>query len=854
MKKLTVFIVTCSIILLCNSCQENNVPFEGHIGQIKDLHELHPAIDNIVGIAFQDDKKGQFMYIFEGISGKLHRLKVDKKTGNPVYMDHILIEGMELENPRGLAYAREVSGDVFYFLDYVMFQDNQRFGQKGILYRFDVDNDDITHVDLNTDDYEIETNEVFGVTKQGGNLYVSFDPSGYSSLTMRVRRGLLNISVNDNKSVIIEKNGQTIKRPYEWEEACAGRPVIKGHIPGPGKEIKPANTHPYASFSDLRVEPSRALADMTIDGTEYLWGTVGNDYIYLIDSHSGRGLFFFDRPKGSAHTFYDMIAYGAGDLWVADKIDDTYFVYRVNVLDNPNLPYEGPKRYRELKLQITSNVADNVDTPEGYVYHTFCHPYDSDVTGNQGIIPNSIRVNDLTGIPDCKIEQLYFDPAGDPGVRQHYTLVTYPTDNHPEVRKYVTEFYVKLWKRDLKYFVYPHLVSKDSGLEGTRYLEDDKVLYNIESDPSIYEGFINRVKDYIAEEYNIEPDMENPYWASRNILEYVMENYHYPIDSAGYWATYDFENGHYNSHPGDLKAALSADDNYEDNIIACSGAGCMITGLLRYIGIPSIWVGTSNEAYLKDGFLGMDHEGAKQINGHRYNHVWFNDFYGWQRFDATPMMPVDINAYHNKPQKVSQWIFMQRAAGSTVNSKRVIHNLQSEYWEKMHITCRNAYMDNINNYGAVRYNLLGSYTNPELFDFSGYDIGGSHETHLLRARGIQFIENVNVVVDEESLATVTWQKAGEWELDSEAKFMIVLEKKCLPGEDCFPGYRKMDILATDITINQKIIAVNLSKYDEGTYRMIVAKVDDPVIGNQRTFKLIHTRRSSRSGKQNRLIF
>jgi len=838
MKKLIVIIVTCGILFSFYSCQDDDVSFEGVIGQVESMQALQPSVDNIVGISFQDDNRGRYLYVFEGISGKIYKYAVGKKSGNLAYLSSISVEGATLENPRGLEYAREAPGDVFYFMDYVMFQDNQSFSQRGILYRYDVKNKDLTCVDLSSDDYEIGTNEVYGVTKQEESLYISFDPSGYDNHTMRVRRGLLNISVKDGKSVTIKKSGETIKRPYEWEEALSGRPVINGHLPGPGKEIKNPDSHPYASFPDLRVEPSRALTDMTIDGAEYLWGTVGNDYIYLIDSHSGRGLFFFDRPGGSVPAFYDMITFGAGDLWVADKIDDTYFVYRVNVLDNPNLPYGGPKRFRELQMRITSKVADNVDTPSGNVYHTFCHPYDSDVTGNQGLIPNSVRVKDLTGPSDYTIEQLYFDPAGDSTIRQYYTLVTYPADQNPGVRKYVTEFNVKLWKRDLTYFVYPHLVTRDTGPAGTRYLDDDTILYNIGDDPSVYGDFISRVRSYIKNEYGIEADMDNPYWASRNIIEYVMENYHYPIDNAGYWATYDFEKHHYNSHPGNLKAVLTADDNYENDIIACSGAGCMITGLLRYIGIPALWVGTSNESYLKEGFLEKDFEGAVQVNGHRYNHVWLGDFYGWQRFDATPMMPVNIEAYYQKPQKLSQWVFMQRAVGSTVASKRVIQNLQSEYWDKMHIPFRDVYKYNINNCGAVRYNLLASYTNPELFDFSGYDIGGDKETHYLRSRAIQFIENINVDIDEKLSANITWQMSGEWDLDPEAKLMIVLEKKCPTAEDCYPGYRQQEVLATGIPVAQKIITADLSKHDKGTYRIIVEKINDPAIGNQEIFELV----------------
>ena len=79
-------------------------------------------------------------------------------------------------------------------------------------------------------------------------------------------------------------------------------------LPGPGK-----------SDGNERIEPSLALTDMTIDGANYLWGTVGNDYIYLIESHTGRGVFFFERPISSMkdNTSIGGLVFGARHLWIA---------------------------------------------------------------------------------------------------------------------------------------------------------------------------------------------------------------------------------------------------------------------------------------------------------------------------------------------------------------------------------------------------------------------------------------------------------------------------------------------------------------------------------------------------------
>lgn len=790
-----------------------------HIGQVVGTCEMSPAIEDIVGMDFQDNDGGRFLYVFEGKSGKLHKCVIDEETGNFACQDYIMIEGVELSNPRGLAYARENSGDVVYFMDYVSFQQNGTTTKKGLLYRYDISAHDLTHVDLNATAYEIGTNPVFGVTKQGGNLYVSYNPSSFLSHTMRVRRGITVISVSDDKSVAVEKNGKSIVRPYEWEEALAGRPVIKKQIAGPGKAV-----------SGGEVEPCRALTSMTTGGTDYLWGTVGNDYIYLLDGETGRGIFFFERPKSATYPFYDLMAYWNGYLWVSEKISQGRCVmYQVNVLDNLLLPYAGPKCFREMRMQITSTVNQQVTTPRGFVYHTFCHPYSSDITGNQGVIPNSVRVNDLTGVPDFNIEHLYLDPAGDSCTRQYFTLVSYLADQYPDIRQYKTEFFIKFWTREYRHFIYPHLTVKDGGPEGTYYLDDDEIIYGINAVPGTYDDFITRVKEAIGEEYGIEPDMNNPYWASRSILEYVKENYHYPNDDAGYWATYDFDKGHYNSHPGNLKAALSADDSFDDNIIACSGTGAMVGGALRFIGIPSIWLGTSKEVSLSGGYLGSAHNEAEVSNGHRYNKVWLGEFYGWQDLDATPAVPAD-NAFNIKPKELSQWDIMQ-GTFSKVSPKRLIHNLQSEFWDKMHVPFRGTCEKNVNTCGSVRYNLLGSYTNPVQFNLSG---------QFMRIRGIQYIENINVDISSESLATISWQKTGDWEPDTAARFTLVLDKQCSYNESCFPGYERMGVLATDIPYDQEVFTMDMSSYEEGYYRIIISKVNDPFTGNEKTFLLEHT--------------
>jgi len=107
----------------------------------------------------------------------------------------------------------------------------------------------------------------------------------------------------------------------------------------------------------------------------------------------------------------------------------------------------------------------------------------------------------------------------------------------------------------------------------------------------------------------------------------------------------------------------------------------------------------------------------------------------------------------------------------------------------------------------------------------------------MRLRGIQFIENVNVEVDDLNAAAVTWQETGDWGLDSGARLMIVLEKQCLPAEACYPGFKETVVLATDIPSFRQSATVDLDQYIGGTYRMTVRKVGDPLTGNSSGFEL-----------------
>ena len=790
------------------------------IGQTEQTYKLDETPGKVSGMAFKMNDSGEWIYLLDAGSKKIMEYKVNSITNEITYAGSIALKDSKIVDPRGLAWSEEFSHDVFYFTDYY----KAKNAVVSRLYRFDVNSGKMTFSNLTDGDYDIGTKEVFGVAVQHDCLYISFDPSDYTDQVERIRQGIVRISIKNDESPAGQADKKSALLPADWALAVNGNPVIKKHMPGPGKTIK-----------GDRVEASRSLAAMSIDGTNYLWGTVGNSNIYLIDSESGRGIFFFDMPRliDSSDDFHTGMAFGAGHLWVVEPDCKEVVVHRVNVLENPELAYAGPKRFRELRMRLVSNVREDVKTPRGYIYHTFLQPFPNSVLGRQDVIQNSVHTNDLTNVADCSIERLSYNPADDPASTQDYVLATYNADLHPDIRKYATDYSVKLWTREYKNFIYPHLVVGDSGPEGTRYLEDDDILYKYTEDPKIYKAFMQRVKDYIVSEYNIDPRMDNPYWVARNITEYIKENYHYPKDEEGYFATYDFVKGNYNSNPGNLKADLSADDNYADNITACSGTGAMVCGALRYSGIPATWIGVSQEQNWKgwnteddDEFLEFNEESVLG-NGHRYNHVWLGEFYKWQRFDATPTRPDGIE-FDKKPREVSQWDLMLRSA-SGVEPHRVIHTIQSEFWDKLHVAFADC-DEHVNNCGATRYNLLGTYTYPQDFYFSN---------NIIRARAIQFVDDVKINLGEDKKGVVTWLTSGEWNLDPDAKLEVILEKKADSADaDKYPsGYIQIRHLASGIPAGMCSLKVDLTGMAPGTYRVKITKTGDPMTGNASLFEI-----------------
>ena len=392
-------------------------------------------------------------------------------------------------------------------------------------------------------------------------------------------------------------------------------------------------------------------------------------------------------------------------------------------------------------------------------------------------------------------------------------MVEYP-DAPP--RRYRSSYDIDCWTRECRRYVYPHLVP--DGLKrspGTGYTADDATLYNLE-DKETYRRFIARVADYTRQVHGGPARMKNPYWAARNIVEYIQDHYYYPDRASGHPATVDYTKGHYDANPGNLKIALSARPYDGTQIIACSGTSVMVTGAMRHLGFPARWLGTGVEKGPKNwdrnrnGLLDPG-ERARCSNGHRLSQVWLGPGYGWTIFDATPTRAPGTD-YTVPPRPKSQWRFMDRAAGGLRNPRRLVFNIGSQLIKPLYRDFEyDAGLAKDNNCGGdQRYNLQGRFEKPGLWRLASHRIFVSALCTItgIRSRG------------PARSTRITWQRQGPWHLDPDARLEIhLLPEKGRPRQ-----------VAGPIPWRATALTLDLRPLPEGRWRLRVRKVGDPVTG------------------------
>jgi hypothetical protein len=558
---------------------------------------------------------------------------------------------------------------------------------------------------------------------------------------------------------------------------------------------------------------------MTLNGTRYLWATVGADHIYAADARTGQGLFHFDRPRSSERRKPCWgLCYGSDFLWVPEDVPGPDLVHRVNVTRNVDARSDGPRILRHLVMTIETRPEQDAEDP-GTVYHYYSRPYACEQLHCQGVWPKTESAVDVSAVPTAVVKSITYDPAGDVASRQHMRLVEYA--NAP-ARVYSSRYEIDLWTNSSRKYVYPHRANRNSdALEGTDYLADDPDLFNLD-DRETYEAFFERVRAYIRDKHGVEVDMENPYWAARNALEYIQDHYYYPSRPTGRPATVDYAKQHYDANPGNLKIALSGAEYDGSQIIACSGTSVMLAGAMRYLGIPARWLGTSTEqgptTWDTNGNGLLDEgEAAPCTNGHRYTQVWLGSNYGWVCFDATPAKPISDD-YDPPPPIRPQWRCMNRAAAGHMRERRIVFNVGSgmyrplyrdfEYDEKLAV-------DN-NCGGDQRYNLQGRFDKPGLWKLA---------RHRITVTNLCSIADVTLDGPKRR-KRVAWRLKGCWDRDPTATVSVYLQQRDSAAEK----QRDLARLSESVPYQVTSALVDLSGYTGRGFRIMLRKDGDAETG------------------------
>jgi transglutaminase-like putative cysteine protease len=750
------------------------------VGESEGVYSLASDNSQIRGLAWDETSShAPRLFVLDG-SGKVfsykHKPTVAQDMGNlELLRTHDLKSVASfagLDSPRGLAFAVEGGCPVLYFLDWR--------NSRSHLYRYSLDGAESASVDLSLAMYRIGDREALDVAYDEGRTLVSFDASGYADPHLRVQRGILWI---------------------EWDGAFGERPARVRHLP------------------DAGTSPAHGIAAMQLDGADYLWATVGDDHIYCGEARTGRGLFFFDRPRSHEDSPSCWgLCFGQDALWVSENVPGPDRVHRVNVCKNLDAPLEGPRVPRRLIMTIRSEPETDA-TDAGVVSHTYSRPYGYEQLHNQGIWPETETIIDVSTAANATVLQIAQDPAGDTSSRQIMRCVEYA--NAP-ARSYASQYEIDLWTNAYKKFVYPHRVNRNqTALDGANYLADDAVLYNL-SDAATYTAFMKRVVAHVEGKYGVEADMQNPYWAARNIVEYIQDNYYYPSRPKGKPATVDYNRQHYDANPGNLKIELSARQYDKTQIIACSGTSVMVAGAARHLGIPSRWLGTGTQRGPDDwdrnanGLLDPD-ETAVCSNGHRYTQVWLGSHYGWICFDATPSKPA-LNDYDPPPPLQSQWRYMTRAASGHREEKRIVFNVGSELvrplYREFEYDPRLAIDNNCG--GDQRYNLQGRCEKPGLWKLAG---------HGICVKNLCFIDDV-VVSGTGAAASVAWQLQGAWDRIANATVSLHLQQSSANAG----RWRNIARLARNIPCNTGSVSVDLSGHRGKQFRVILRRDGDTETG------------------------
>ncbi|HBO45501.1 MAG TPA: hypothetical protein DD670_16530, partial [Planctomycetaceae bacterium] len=603
--------------------------------------------------------------------------------------------GRIFTNGRGLALSNENGRRVLYTLSSRCNgakDANEKDNFDSRLWRVDVTEPDrleVRQVDLGRTVFDLRGAEVFDVAcDKRGRIFISFDGSKQAaSLTEQRARGILRFRVD------------------AFNDDADARSLGVKILPANGKT---PNHH------------NLGLTTFEIDGHEYLAGSIEeltnntDQEIYTAEPEAGRGLFKFRAPPLTDRRNTERrLAYGAGVLWVGQQCEGLDQVQRVNIKDHRYEPFVGYKRPRRVEVTLTSRVVRPEGEDTGTVLHNIGHPLPTDTLPSQGggIEQYSLRIespNSQKHVAAEASERLVsYAPLNDPSSASKLSVVDYraSAENRGPFKSVLEEDF---WTREYRHFVYPHLTSNDLGIlkntdfrlghlkKGDPAIPDSLPRFHWTHQQRVFEDFISRVKAYTLAKHGVAADLTNPYWAARNVSEYIRDNYNYPAppasdgglgDSRG--NVVDYANFHVANGPAVYKMIMT-DPRFNigihDRRSGCMAAGGVFLAVMRYMGFPARWIGTSRQQLPPqinpesedifhdangDGMFNGDDFMKYIVHGHYTNEVYLGPGYGWQRFDATPKKPddwdgdgLDYDDFARLHSRDSQYELMKRKVTS----------------------------------------------------------------------------------------------------------------------------------------------------------------------------------------------
>jgi hypothetical protein len=700
---------------------------KGPIGSVIFLVSLDAHVNLAKGIAL-DEGAGRLFILDQNPSefgSRVQAFRVNLVGGRLPRLTYLPDESFEvfsskgaLTSPRGLAFGVEGTQKVLYTLNSKNARGDDSFESE--LWRIEIAGRSAQIINLNRDVFDLRGAEALSVAYDSSNqVLVTFDashglvsPDTPRGDAERVKRGILRFKVFGQSNPGDSWVFKDLNCHLSW--ALEGSPSLQRKIlPDNGRIeiVKNKRTH-FLSYGLTWMSWDRGAGESKLgyilataqekitEKPESCFTYADRQRIYAAEGPTGRALFAFELPpvnRKAAPKVIRHLAYGFCSLWVM-ATDDTSRPFRNEIIGIEIRNYaeaeNGPRHFRRLEMSLQAEPkGTGCGKNCGDIHHYFARPHGLSVQAHQDIYLPSESVTteiynpasgeqvvfSLGDIPAQTISKLSYDPMGDSKQRQYYYDVHW---TNPEDRfEYRSVYGVDLWHSTRYSFIYPHLVSDDATYRapfvGTDLAltppKDDIALYDFTGHGPDFEAFVTRVIDYIRAKYGVEPDMTNPYWIARNVQEYILDHYSYPSEAVP--TTMYPSAGHYPGGPAWFKAAGSASATLwdprltesavvADNVNMCVSAAILFNGVMRFLGIPSRWVGTFQEkghAYRNDkgeDIVSSDIRRFADLNrngifdgkdyklfsfGHMTTEIYLGRVYGWVKFEGTPDRPGDLD-------------------------------------------------------------------------------------------------------------------------------------------------------------------------------------------------------------------